>query len=428
MKTRAMEPSPEAPGTLRPRRTPSEAPESASPEPAAAAGPLALRAAGAPEAVAAAFAEAFAGLDPAAILLFASEAEALAPVSARLQESFGPGCRILGCSSAGEFAFGPPEGGGVAAAAFPASRFRIKPVWLRDLRRSGALEWMGELRRAAAEMEAELAEAAPDWTRFGLLLIDGASRREELVSAMADAALPGLLTLGGSAGDGDRFARIPAEAPQGQARVTLDGESRSDSAVFCLMATDFQARELVFDHILPTGTRLVVTEADPESRLIREINAEPAAEEYARLIGLSPAELGPSAFAENPLLVRIGGRNFVRAISEVAEGGALRLMSSVETGMVMTLGRAENLAEGLEERLEALTRREGPPALILAFDCILRRVALERAGLTAEAGRLFARHRVAGFNTHGEQHGGMHVNQTFVGLAFLERPDDAAPL
>jgi hypothetical protein len=27
---------------------------------------------------------------------------------------------------------------------------------------------------------------------------------------------------------------------------------------------------------------------------------------------------------------------------------------------------------------------------------------------------------VAGFNTYGEQHGGLHVNQTFVGLAFLE--------
>ena len=29
---------------------------------------------------------------------------------------------------------------------------------------------------------------------------------------------------------------------------------------------------------------------------------------------------------------------------------------------------------------------------------------------------------MAGFNTYGEQHGGLHVNQTFVGLAFLE-PD-----
>lgn len=39
--------------------------------------------------------------------------------------------------------------------------------------------------------------------------------------------------------------------------------------------------------------------------------------------------------------------------------------------------------------------------------------------------RIYRDHRVAGFNTYGEQHGGLHVNQTFVGLAFLE--PDAKP-
>ena len=84
----------------------------------------------------------------------------------------------------------------------------------------------------------------------------------------------------------------------------------------------------------------------------------------------------------------------------------------------MTLGRAENLTEGLEARMSAL----GPTALILGFDCVLRRIALEQAGLGEAVGRIYREHRVAGFNTYGEQHGGLHVNQTFVGLAFLE-PD-----
>ena len=48
--------------------------------------------------------------------------------------------------------------------------------------------------------------------------------------------------------------------------------------------------------------------------------------------------------------------------------------------------------------------------------------ALEQAGLGESVGRIYREHRVAGFNTYGEQHGGLHVNQTFVGLAFLE-PD-----
>ena len=66
-----------------------------------------------------------------------------------------------------------------------------------------------------------------------------------------------------------------------------------------------------------------------------------------------------------------------------------------------------------------------PPLMVLAFDCILRRLALDRAGLTDRMSDLYRRHRVAGFNTYGEQHSGMHVNQTFVGLAFM-RSDDVA--
>lgn len=33
---------------------------------------------------------------------------------------------------------------------------------------------------------------------------------------------------------------------------------------------------------------------------------------------------------------------------------------------------------------------------------------------------LFGRYRICGFNTYGEQISGMHVNQTFVGLALME--------
>ena len=114
--------------------------------------------------------------------------------------------------------------------------------------------------------------------------------------------------------------------------------------------------------------------------------------------------------------MRVGGRHVVRAIQAVTPEGGLSLMSSVETGTTMTLGRAENLTGGLEARMSGL----GRTALILGFDCVLRRIALEQAGLGEAVGRIYRDHRVVGFNTYGEQHGGLHVNQTFVGLAFLE--------
>lgn len=344
-----------------------------------------------------------AGVAPALVLVFAAEGAILGPLTGQLHETFGPGCRVIGCSSAGGFAFGAYQDDRLVAIAFPASGFRAEAVWLRGLRQHMALHWMVELRRLAQGF----VDGGPGWSRFGLLMIDGLCQREELVAATVDATLGDLPVLGGSAGDGLRFGRT---------YVAMDGESHPESAVFCLVSSAFAVEEVVFDHFTPSSERMVVTEALPERRLILSINAEPAAEEYARLIGLEKEALGPRAFAENPLLMRQGGRHVVRAIQAIAPGGGLSLMSSVETGTAMTIGRPASLTGGLEARMSGL----GRIALILGFDCILRRIALEQAGLAEAVGRIYRENRVAGFNTYGEQHGGLHVNQTFVGLAFLE--------
>lgn len=350
-----------------------------------------------------------AGVAPALILAFSSDGAMLGPLTGMLRETFGPGCRAIGCSSAGGFAFGAYQDDRVVAIAFPASAFRAEAVWLRGLRQHMALHWMVELRRLVKGFS----DGGPNWSRFGLLMIDGLCQREELVAATVDATLGDLPVLGGSAGDGLRF---------GQTFVALDGESHPESAIFCLVSSAFPIEEVIFDHFTPSSERMVVTDAVPEQRLILTINAEPAADEYARLIGVAPDALGPRAFAENPLLMRQGGRHVVRAIQAITPEGGLSLMSSVEPGTAMTIGRPSSLTGGLEARMSGL----GRIALILGFDCILRRIALEQAGMAETVGRIYRDHRVAGFNTYGEQHGGLHVNQTFVGLAFLE-PDSSRP-
>lgn len=365
--------------------------------------PRVARARGDCDALRASFALEFDGLDPALLLLFTGDGSQVGPLTGALSDVFGPSCRVLGCSSAGGFAFDGYDDDSVIAIAFPAQSFRAEAAWLSHLRQHMALDWMVSLRGLVSRMAEQ-----PGQARFGLLLIDGMSGREELVTATVDATLPDLPVMGGSAGDGLRFGRT---------HLAMDGETRAESAIFCLIATDFTVEEVIFDHFAPVGTPMVVTDADPDNRLIREINAEPAAGEYARLIGLGEAALGPRAFAENPLLERSGGRHFVRAISGVTPDGGLTLMSSVETGTLLTIGRPEGLTDGLRHRMEQI----GPAELVLGFDCILRRIAVEQAGEQETVGRLCRDYRIAGFNTYGEQHGGIHVNQTFVGLAFLDR-------
>lgn len=352
------------------------------------------------------------GINPALVLLFGAQGRQLAEVDAGMRDHLPPDCVIAGCSSAGEIG---PQGyasDSVVAIGFPAAQFRARAMVLPDIPALPVSDWMAGLRHLHRAFRPD-----PARNLFGLLLVDGLAGQEDALVATLDAALPSLPVIGGSAGDGLDFER-----------TSLLAESRvmSNVAVFIMVETDLDISEVTFAHFSPTPIRAVVTAAIPEKRRILELNAEPAALEYARLTGLHPDNLTPSEFARHPLLLRMGRRHHVRAISATTEDDGLSLLSAIDIGTVLTLGRAEDMTQGFSDALDALPR---PPLMVLAFDCILRRLALERAGLTDRMSEMYRRYRIAGFNTYGEQHCGMHVNQTFVGLAFMAPEagtDDAA--
>lgn len=348
------------------------------------------------------------GADPGLVLIFGADDALLAELDAELRTGLSDGCVIAGCSSAGEIGPAGYASGSIVAIGFPASHFRASSLVLPRLDALPVSDWMAALRRLQAGFGPD-----PQRSLFGLLLVDGLAGQEDVLVATIDAALPSVPTLGGSAGDGLSFKKT---------WLLANGQVITNAAVFLLVETDLAVSEVTFAHFSPTATRVVVTAAIPEKRRILELNAEPAAEEYARLTGLAPDALTPSEFARHPLLLRMGRHHHVRAISAQTDDGGLSLMSAIDTGTVLTLGRAEDMTQGFAEALAALPR---PPLMVLGFDCILRRLALEREGLRDQMSELLTRYRVAGFNTYGEQHSGMHVNQTFVGLAFMPHQDTA---
>lgn len=340
--------------------------------------------------------------DPDLVLIFASPSGMLPVLAAKMRQGLPADTGIVGCSSAGELSGEGYCNGTAVAIGFPARSFRSEVLVMDELSRLPVSRWMNGLRDMMARFKPD-----PGRRLFGVLLVDGSSRQEEVLVATLDAALPHVMIMGGSAGNDLDFS---------ETLVIADQAVLLDAAIFCLIETDLDVRDLIFDHFRATDNRMVVTRANPAERLLIEINAEPAAEEYARLVGVSVAELSRLVFARHPLLVNKGGRYFVRAIRDQTEGGGLLLMSSIDTGAVMSLGLAEDLTEGLEAMLRDLP---SPPSLILSFDCILRRLAMEHAGLCAVIKDTFKRYNMAGFSTYGEQYGGIHMNQTFVGLAFL---------
>lgn len=173
-------------------------------------------------------------------------------------------------------------------------------------------------------------------------------------------------------------------------------------------------------HFVPTAERLVVTLADAERRIVYEINGLPAAPEYARLIGVSVEALNPAHFAAAPVVVAIDGTFYVRAIRSANQDQSLTFYCAIEEGLVLRVARGVDPIESLQQAFADVRAEIGQPQVVVACDCILRKLELIQRGLAAQAEQILIDNNVIGFNTYGEQFRGVHVNQTFAAVAIGE--------
>lgn len=338
------------------------------------------------------------------VLFFCSADYPLEDLSRAITHTFGR-LPVVGCTTAGEISPTGYERGCIVAIGFARGAFAVATALVADLDR---FDLLAAQRLVDGLLERCRPEAPAGAERFALTLLDGLSSREEQVLATLEAALGRIPGFGGSAGDDNRLART---------HVYAEGHFHSRAAVVVMVATRLPFEVFTTHHLQPLDHKLVVTRADSATRRVLELNALPAAEEYARLVGVPVAALDAQAFALHPLAVRIADAHYVRSVQRVNPDGSLSFYCAVETGIVLTAMRPTPMLEQLEVVFDGLAQRLGEPALVIGCDCFLRRLEIEACGELAAASRLLARGRVIGFNTYGEQHHGMHLNQTFTGVA-----------
>lgn len=162
---------------------------------------------------------------------------------------------------------------------------------------------------------------------------------------------------------------------------------------------------------------MVVTDADSSERIVKEINGLPAAEEYARLLGVEVHELNPMRFAASPIVVMIEGTDYVRSIQKANPDGSLTLYSAIEEGLVLRVAHGAGLVSNLEQTFDKIHAEIGQPQLVIGCDCILRKLEIVQKGLQDRIAQIFMANNTVGFNSYGEQFHGVHVNQTLTGVA-----------
>ncbi len=324
-----------------------------------------------------------------------------------LQETFA-GAPLVGCTTAGEIS---PHGytmGGLAGISIAReaciSVSRLIPAVSsfdagdgRDV--SHAL--FEDLRRQGVEPSHH--------TTFGMLMIDGSRLVEERVISSLSASLSPLSLFGGSASN-CTF--------NGETLVFHDGRFYGDAAILTLIHTHLPFKVFSSQQFVGSNDQLIVTGADPERRIVTELNGEPAAFEYARRLGWNISQLRSDGALLPPLVVRVGGSWHTRSVRGLTADGGLELACAIDEGVPLSVGHNTGMLENLRSLFEDIQGAVGHPHAVLGFDCIMRRIEADTVNIKPELRDLFAQYHVVGCSTFGEQFNGLHCNHTFTGVAF----------
>ena len=328
-------------------------------------------------------------------------------LAAALAQAF-PGTPVSGCSTAGEITPAGMVEGGILLIAFPHAGFKIHTGVIEDAGNQG-VERATELVRKLKSQISEDVDRKRRERVFALMLVDGLSNLEESLVAAVHWAIDDVQLIGGSAGDGLAFLRTS---------LIYDGRVVTRSAILIMIETDFPFHVFKTQNFEPTPIKLVVTAADAENRIVHELNAEPAAREYAAAIGLLPDDLGPFSFASYPLVVKVGGDYYCRSIRNMNADGSLSFFCAIDEGLVFTVARPQDMLKSTSLTLDRIDKELGGIDFVLGFDCILRRLDAENRQIRRQVDELYQKHRIVGFHTYGEQFNAMHLNQTLTGIAF----------
>ena len=301
---------------------------------------------------------------------------------------------------------------GISGFYLPPQRFVVVDALIEDVARFG----LPDARQLARSMRDQHKRLASDTSKamFGVVIADAGAHCEERLIAALGMEFAGIPLVGGSAGD---VYFNPAQDLPDAKRLLYKGSAVKNAALFCLISSQTPVHALSHNHYVAGNSKVVITDADPERRLVREINGRPALAEYAKACGFRRPPKSVADYARYPLMIRIGGQYFARGVQRLYPDGSIEFACAIESGVVAAIAQPQDMLARLEDMFADLSKTVGPPELIIGFECAARTVFMEQTGITKQISRVLQRNRVVGFAALGEQFNTVHVNNSFTALA-----------
>ncbi len=346
------------------------------------------------------------GPRPAVVLFFVSSSLDFASVAKAIHAQF-PDALSVGCTTAGEIGPSGVGTGGVTALGLgEPARCAARLVDLDNFQFGGGDQLVQSLAK-------DLGVLALDADRhLFVTLTDGLSGMEEVVIASLHTWAPAVSLVGGSAADDFTFTGT---------WVAVNGDARTKAAVVMALEPGVQFHAFILHHYQPTPRQVVVTAADPEHRMVHELDGWPASKVLAEILGIPTEDASRRESFDVSFAFEVGGICYMRGVMAI-EGTSLRMGGAVEEGVVLrVMSPGDIVAETRLGVAHALAQVPGPAQAMLLFNCAGRMLEAANSGCTAAVAQAMAPVRSVGFTTYGEQYGPMTVNHTLTGLVLGSR-------
>ncbi len=347
------------------------------------------------------------GPSPALCLFFCSPNYDLDLLEKELSRCFGD-IPLVGCTTAGEITPLGYQEGSITAVAFPKSHFKIVTQRLDNISQFKIQDGMDIGGNLVANFKKSI-PTANGHNSFAFMLIDGISNAEERVTASIGSQLGDIPLVGGSTADNWDLKKT---------HIFFNGHFLRDTAVVILFHTELPFQVQYAHHYVPGNERAVITEADPITRIVHEINGLPATQEYARLCGVDEKDLSISVCSNHPILMKIGGKYYSRGVVEVNhDAQTIHFACAIGKGVVCSIARPSDPVANTRQLFQEIRAEIGPLDLVLGCDCAARKMIYEQQGLMDDISQIYVENNVIGFASFGEQYNTIHMNNSFCCIA-----------
>lgn len=350
--------------------------------------------------------------DPALVLFFASTAYPFEELVTCFANKY-PNSQIVGVTTTGEIGPTGFDEFSLSAQSYASAFGRIQTTLMTDIVKYPIFERQ-KLVNAAKQIGIPLQSKSIDKEGLAFVFPVGLQAGEEKMLSVVNSIFEqdGFPIFGGTAGDDAKF-----EATY----VSVNGEitSTGGAVIFIKPAVDFYIiKENNFESM---GKRVKITKADPEKRIVYEMDGRPAADVYAQALGV-PVSALDKHWSLYPLGRKFNNEFYNASPFMLRDSGAIEFYCQVYEGATLEILQPCDVISGLEKTIAHFTGRFTQLDGVLACNCILRKLQFQQEHLVEKMNdRLKQLPNLCGFSSYGEQLNKSQLNQTMVLIGFGKR-------